>query len=1057
MARFFAGVLRAASSDTRWDPFVKFRLLLLAAASPLCAAGLAHAETAISTTVTAPVATATAANGARDDIRVTTAGIVQPTGGAAITLNSSNNVTLEGGVKITDANDATGLLMLGGNTGEVKLSGTIQIDESADGKDADSDGDIDGPFATGARRFGVRLLGPGAFAGSITQSTGAINVEGVDSAGISLESALAGAVRTAGAITVIGDRSFGIHAASTVGGEVVITGTVSAQGKDAVGLALDDNVGGRVLIGGAITATGYRYTTRPAQAATAKLDADDLLIGGPAVRIAGDVAGGVVVDAKPADNDTKNTDEDGDGVPDATQSNGAVAVFGSAPAMLIGAAGRDVRLGQTAIGGAGLQIRGIVQADGVYDGVSATGIQLGGLGGKVTVDGGIRVSGQVQASAAKANATALRLGAGALVPSLTNTGIIKATASATDAVDVRAVQVDAGASLDRLVNNGVIEADLGAAKGAATAILDASGSLRSIETSGVIQALVVPPSGTTSTARAIAMDLRANTAGVLVRQSANANDKVIPKINGDVLFGSGPARLELLAGELNGAVAFGAGADALVIDGGGKLTGALTDAGGGLSVDIIKGRLTATNTGSIALTSLNLGAGGELMATADPAAGKSTTFDVAGAATIATGAKIGLRFTSKLTAPETFTLVRAGSLTAGAIDPGLLTQTSWLYKASLRTEGNSILADVRRRTADEAGLNAAEASAYEAVFANFDRDAGLRDALLSKTDAGSFAALYDQFLPDYSGGLFHVLATASDATNRAIDGDAPLLYQDGLRVWTQEIGFIVKRDLARGAGYDATGFGLAGGAEAPDTGFGAVGLQTSFINVDVDEDGAASSESLSGSVISAGLYWRAEGGPLSLDLGVTGGYAALKGKRAIVDVDSGIQRTADSDWNGGTLAGHGNIGWRFDAGPLYLRPHATFDYFMLKEDGRTESGGGEGMNLAIGKRTSQQLGAFAGVTIGARLGEESTLVWAPEVTAGWRQVSGDGVGDTTARFVAGGPAFTLAAPDLKGGGAVVRLALRGQAKYFDLAVEAGGEVRDDYEAYDARLVARVVF
>ena len=77
---------------------MRLRHVLLAAASPLCLwAGAAQAETVISTTTATPVATATAANGARDDIKVSSAGVLQPTAaGAAITLNSNNNVTHEG-------------------------------------------------------------------------------------------------------------------------------------------------------------------------------------------------------------------------------------------------------------------------------------------------------------------------------------------------------------------------------------------------------------------------------------------------------------------------------------------------------------------------------------------------------------------------------------------------------------------------------------------------------------------------------------------------------------------------------------------------------------------------------------------------------------------------------------------------------------------------------------------------------------------------------------------------------------------------------------------------
>ena len=69
------------------------------------------------------------------------------------------------------------------------------------------------------------------------------------------------------------------------------------------------------------------------------------------------------------------------------------------------------------------------------------------------------------------------------------------------------------------------------------------------------------------------------------------------------LFGSGSAQLELLAGALAGNVAFGSGADTLVIDGGASMAGGLSDAGGGLAVRIGKGRLTTTNVAAINLSS----------------------------------------------------------------------------------------------------------------------------------------------------------------------------------------------------------------------------------------------------------------------------------------------------------------------------------------------------------------------------------------------------------------------------------------------------------------------
>ena len=1032
---------------------MRLRLLLLAAASPLCmTAAKAHAETVITTAVTTPLATATAANGGPDDLRVAATGSVKSTSGTAVTLNSNNRLTVEGAVAIQNADNATAVLVQGGRTGELKLSGALTVDETYEPADADKDGDPDGAFAKGTGRYGVRVTGAEAFHGAIL-STGAITVEGNESAGILLETAIDGALKTGG-VAVTGDRSFGVRARGAIGGDVLVNGNVQAIGKDAIGLSLEDAVSGRLVIDHAITATGYRFTTRPAD--TSKLDADDLLQGGPAVRIQGDIKGGVLIDAPPADLDPKDADEDKDGVPDAQETTGTLTVYGAAAALSVGSASRTVRLGAGAAG-FGLDIRGVVQAQGVYDGVTATGVQLGGQGQAVILDGGLRVSGQVIAAAAKADATALRFGAGANAPILANSGVLKATS--TEAASVQAVRIEAGAVLPALNNTGAITAGVAGSKGNATAILDAAGAIRTLTNTNQIAASVTASGAEPVTGRAIALDLRANTAGVTVRQSANAASTITPAITGDVLFGAGAARLELLAGKLDGAVAFGTGADVLVIDGGAKLTGALTDAGGGLSVEIVKGRLTATNAQVVALTRLNLGAGGELVMSLDPAAKASTRFDVAGAATLAAGAKIGLRLTSKLTEAQSYTLIKAGALTAGTLDQSLLGTTPWLYKATLRVDQpqNAVVADVRRRTAAEAGLNAAEAKAYEAVFANFDRDVAVRDALLAKTDAAGFARLYDQFLPDHAGGLFEVMAQASRASGRAVDQDAPNLAGDGVRLWTQELAFIVRRDLDRTSSYDATGFGVAGGAETPSTDLGVLGLQTSFLGVNVDEKGAAAAESLDGSLLQVGAYWRGGSDGLSATVSVNGGYAWLKSNRTVSDAALGLSRTAKSDWSGKTLAVHADLGWRLEAGRLYARPQLTADYFLLKEDARRETGGGAAVDLTVDARTGEQLAAFAGVTLGADWSEESALVWSPELTLGWRQVSGDGAGVTTARFVAGGPAFSIAAPDANGGGAVARLALRAQGQYVDLVVEAGGEVREDYQAYDARVAVRMAF
>ena len=116
----------------------------------------ASAETVISTAVTTPQSTS-----ASGDIKVSSTGSVKPATGAAVTLNTNNYVRNEGTIQVTGANDSTGILANSGLTGEITNSGTITLDESYTPTDTDNDGDLDGPFAQGSNRFGIRVLGPG--------------------------------------------------------------------------------------------------------------------------------------------------------------------------------------------------------------------------------------------------------------------------------------------------------------------------------------------------------------------------------------------------------------------------------------------------------------------------------------------------------------------------------------------------------------------------------------------------------------------------------------------------------------------------------------------------------------------------------------------------------------------------------------------------------------------------------------------------------------------------------------------------------------------------------
>jgi len=155
------------------------RLWVSAAVLPLAYAVGAHADTTISSTST-PVRTSTAAGGQPDNLVIGAGAAVSPAApGAAVTLDSSNTVTNNGAISFTDVNNATGVLILGGNSGALSNPGTITVTESYARTDSNGDGILDGAFAQGTGRYGVRVIGPGAFTGSI-QNTGTITVVAPD-------------------------------------------------------------------------------------------------------------------------------------------------------------------------------------------------------------------------------------------------------------------------------------------------------------------------------------------------------------------------------------------------------------------------------------------------------------------------------------------------------------------------------------------------------------------------------------------------------------------------------------------------------------------------------------------------------------------------------------------------------------------------------------------------------------------------------------------------------------------------------------------------------------
>ena len=967
-------------------------------------ASSASAATTVSTATTAPLVTSAAG-----DIQVTSAGSIKPAAGAAITINSNNKVQNDGTLAIQGVNGSAGIIANPGLAGDIANSstGVITVDENYTPTDTDSDGDIDGPFAQGNNRFGIHVLSGGAYAGNISNA-GTITIEGNQSAGIAADTALTGSLTTTGKINVLGDNSVGIRAGA-VSGNVTVgnASSTSVQGANSIGVLLGGDIGGALVIQGTVSATGYRNTVPPAD--TSKLDADDLLQGGSAVVVGGNVAHGILLDTRPAANGSTSTDVDNDGIPDASETTAAIASFGAAPAMVIGSATQSVSIGAVAssAAGHGLVINGSVSGNGVYSGVSATGLSIGGLGQTVSIAGGMTVNGSIAAGANGASATALHIGSGATVPQIAVTGSIGAGGGGSATSAVNAVLIDAGATVNSITNSGSITSSLSATGGTAAAIVDHSGTLSLIQNSGSIGVAGFAALGASATA----IDLSANSAGATIQQVAAAATKPAPQINGNIKFGTGADTLDVQAGTVSGNVDFGGGSDVLNLTGTSAFQGTLANSNG-LAVNIGNGAtLNVTTVGAVNIGSLNAGAGSTLAVSVGPSG--NTLYNVAGTAAFGTGAKVLATLNQVGTANGSYTIVDAGTL-SGASN---LTAVNlpFLFNGTLSSNAaaGTISLDVQRKTATELGLNASESAIYNAALNAADADAPIAAAFLGLTDQAGVKGALQQLLPDHAGGAFEAATKGSRLSAEILADPKPLA---GL--WLQQVAWGSSKSIGSTSSYDITGWGASGGYGINLGKFATVGVTAAYL---WGKDSHNANE-LQSNHYEGGVYLLGGSGPLRAWGRATIGTINFDSKRnfgaAATSNGQTVTRTSDGSWKGTLYSGTAGLSYEARIGRFSIRPNATIEYYKLKEDGYSETGGGDAIDLTVQSRDSKESAANALLTLGydlMRVDPEGDGGWARvELEGGRRELLSSSLGNTVAAFKNGTP-FTLAAEERTSG------------------------------------------
>ncbi|NWK98807.1 autotransporter domain-containing protein [Sphingobium lactosutens] len=1065
-------------------------LLACTAIAPVLAAltvADAAAETKISTATTAAVKTSTIASGAADSINITSDGSIKLTSGTAVTMDSSHAVTNAGTITINDADNVTGILVAPGTNGVVTNSGTITLTEDYTATDSDSDGDLDGAFAKGTGKNAIWLQSGAAHTGDIIHS-GTISIEGNQSAGIRLDGALTGNLSTSGTTTVVGDNSYGVLA-NDVAGNVTLRGATSVTGANSIGAALLGDVSGTVKIQGGITSTGYRTTTRPSDAT--KLDADDLLQGGSAVVIAGNVAGGVIFDVPPTLDD-KDTDVDDDGLTDSTEGTAAVITYGKAAAVQVGAADTDTVIGAVTgdSTGYGLIVNGGIAGYGIYDGVDANGLAIGGLGGDVSIAKGVLVKGTVAAVSYDSNATALRLGSGASTDTVEVSGTVGATGSSKDGTSTRGLVIDAGASVASIKVSGTVSATaLSTEKGAAVAILDSSGTVSSLSNTGKIIAtggkdgsniaidlsangsgvtLTQALASSTATAPSIAGDIRLGSGNDVVTVSAGAiagdvsfgtgNDSLALSgssiLTGDVAFGTGTSTLTLAdTAKITGAVDFGGGTGSLTLGGTSSLSGAISN-GGNVAVVLNGGTLNATNAGAVSLASLSASGTSTIGVTIDAANDTHTSYDIAGAATFASGSKVKVNLTEVSGSEGDYVIVRAGSLN-GSPTLSSTTDLPYMFKGSVSSDSTAgtVTLSVAAKSVSELGLSGSVARAYSAIFNALDNDSDIAGAYLAIADGGTLNANLRQMLPDHAGGTFEAVTAGSRATARILsDPNGVYRTKDGrLGFWLQQVAFGSAKSVGSTASYDINGWGAGGGVEYL-TDLGAFGGSLAYIHG--SDSTGSSNNAVDSDQYELAAHWRGQWGPLLAFARLSAAAINFSGTRHFENGD--VIRTANGKWDGKLYSATAGASYQFQMGRFGLRPAVGIDYYRLKEDGYAETGGGDAFNLTVLGRTSDETTANGTVTAGYDFGALNPADgWLRlELEGGRRQIIGGSLGSTTAYFK-GGDRFTLV-PEDRTNGWTGRARLYGGTDSFRIGGEFGAEEQQNHVAISFRATVNFI-
>ena len=999
-----------------------------------CALSFGYASAAdITTATTAPVSTS-----AVGDVNITSSGSITLTapGSTAVTLDSNNTVLNQGAIDIANADNATGILIVGGVTGNVRSTSTITVDEDYTRPDTDSDNDLDGPYAIGSGRTGILLDNGGAFSGNISIAGGAVTVEGNQSAVVRLQSVLNGLFANDGTLSVVGDDAFGVDAQQGVTGNFLQSGVITSRGLNAVGVSIKGDVGGAVTNEGSVVATGFASTTLTNYAdpdtldaddipIADRIDADDLLAGGPAFAIGGNVANGFLnngaIGGRASDDTVKDAIEDFD----ENRSAGQIASFGSGPAILIspdwsGVAG-DIVIGEvvetvrdttdddedddteetlaTFNYDFGIINRGSIISNGLNVGFESTALRIEGSADDLwttTISGGIYNAGGISSRGFEADSAAVSLGGGAIVGRLENFGTISAGVLTETNHSAVGILIDEGASLQSITNSGVIVTSVRGYEGIGAGILDLSGTLQTIVNNGNISATFVSiDEEDLGLGSAAAIDVSSHGAGAPVTIVQTMTGTNAPLIVGDVLLGAGDDVFDVQAGSvfsdvmmgaggdqflvsdamITGAVDFGAGADQFSLADGATFTGSIVDADGTLIIDVADSTLSLTSFVPLTVDTLTITGASIFAVSADLAEDDLTAprITATNAATVGGDTEIRALLTNFRNAPTTIGLIESPNLSiaAGAVTD-IVVNAPAIFASEVILDATRLSVSLAPKSAAQLGLNTNQSAAFAPFLELAAGDDVVGTALTSYFDETELTEAYASLMPVTADTATRFLSGEASLATGALAQRFDLIMKEGARAsgfWVQEhVTFMRQNESIEASANDGVGMNLQAGYDHAFAESFVLGVAASFQTgkFKTTEDLSKQDEATAYQIQPYAAF---RSGAFAFDVAGSAAIAEFNSTRRVSFGD--VNDIIEGKRRGSAFAGAARVSYEASSGRYYARPALSVDYFRLHQNSFEEVARAESTPYALAFEAADTTRATASavVNLGRRAGD----------------------------------------------------------------------------------------